>query len=91
MDPDRIHSDTVMATLSIKGFPDALYRRLKLRATAEHRSISQQAILLLEEGLARATVDPRAWLEETARLRKRHHVRPTSMTDIDADKRLGRP
>ena len=80
-----------MATLSIKGFPDDLYRLLKRRAAAEHRSINQQAILLLEQQLAGKAVDVKAWLEETARLRKRHGVRPTSMADIDADKRRGRP
>jgi antitoxin FitA len=91
MDPDRIHSDTIMATLTIKGLPDPLYRLLKRRAAAEHRSINQQAILLLEQELARETVDVKAWLEESAQLRKRHGVRPTSMAQIDADKRRGRP
>lgn len=79
-----------MATLTIKGLPDALYRLLKRRAAAEHRSINQQAILLLEQELGRQAVDVKAWLAETARLRKRLGVRPTSMADIDADKRRGR-
>ena len=80
-----------MATLTIKGLPDAVYRLLKRRAAAEHRSINQQAILLLEQELARESVDVKAWLAETARLRKRLGVRPTSMADIDADKRRGCP
>jgi antitoxin FitA len=89
--PDRIHPEAAMATLTIKGIPDALYQRLKRRAAAEHRSINRQAILLLEQELARETVDVKAWLAENARLRKRYHFKPTSMADIDADKRRGRP
>jgi len=60
-----------MATLSIKGFPDTLYRLLKRRAAAEHRSINQQAILLLEQALVGKPVDVKTWLKETAQLRKR--------------------
>ena len=79
-----------MATLTIKGMSDALYRRLKQRAAAEHRSINRQAILILEQELARQSVDVKAWLEETARLKKRWKLKPTSMEDIDAAKKEGR-
>ncbi len=80
-----------MATLTIKGIPDALYQRLKRRAAAEHRSINRQAILLLEQELARQTIDVKAWLAENARLRKRYRFKPISMAEIDAAKREGRP
>ena len=82
-----------MRTLTLKGISDGTYRRLKQRAAAEHRSINQQAILMLENELARATLDVKAWLEEDARLRKRHGVKPGSLTmdEINAAKRKGRP
>ena len=37
-----------MATLTIKGLPDALYRRLKKHAAEERRSINSQVIVCLE-------------------------------------------
>jgi hypothetical protein len=45
-----------MPTLNVKGFPAGLYRRLKLSAKREHRSISQQVVYLLE----RASAEPPA-------------------------------
>lgn len=40
-----------MATLNVKNFPDALYRRLKAQARREHRSVAQELTHLLEEVL----------------------------------------
>ena len=40
-----------MATLNVKNFPDALYRRLKARATRQHRSVAQELTHVLEEVL----------------------------------------
>lgn len=41
-----------MATLNIKDFPDKLAKALKKRAQRERRSVSQEAIVLLERALA---------------------------------------
>jgi plasmid stability protein len=41
--------EDVMATLNVKDFPDALYRRLKARARRECRSVSQQVVYMLRE------------------------------------------
>lgn len=40
-----------MATLNIKNFPNALYRRLKERARAQHRSMAQEVTHILERVL----------------------------------------
>ena len=40
-----------MATLNIKDFPDKLYRRLRKRALAQHRSIAQEVTHVLSEAL----------------------------------------
>jgi plasmid stability protein len=40
-----------MATLNIKDFPDKLYRRLRKRALAQHRSIAQEVTHVLFEAL----------------------------------------
>ena len=36
-----------MATLNIKNLPDRLYRKIRARATKEHRSIAQEVIHIL--------------------------------------------
>jgi plasmid stability protein len=38
-----------VATLNIKGLPDAIYRRLKARAKSQHRSVTQEVIRILDE------------------------------------------
>jgi plasmid stability protein len=38
-----------VATLNVKNFPDALYRRLKARARRQHRSVAQELTHVLEE------------------------------------------
>jgi plasmid stability protein len=40
-----------VATLNVKDFPDPLYRRLRKRALAQHRSIAQEVTHLLSEAL----------------------------------------
>ena len=42
-----------MANLQIKGIEDELYRELKKMAAEENRSVSQQALFLVKEYLAR--------------------------------------
>ena len=40
-----------MATLNVKDFPDRLYRKLRMRAKAERRSLSQEVVLILSQEL----------------------------------------
>jgi len=40
-----------MPGLVIKKFPEELHRRLKARATVHHRSLTREALAILEEGL----------------------------------------
>lgn len=42
-----------MATLNVKNLPDSLYKRLKARARAHHRSIAQEVTYLLAQLLER--------------------------------------
>ena len=79
-----------MVTLTIKGLSDEAYAALKRRAAAEHRSINRQAIAILEQDLARQTIDVKAWLAENARLRKRYPMKPMTIEEIDAFKKKGR-
>ena len=49
-----------MATLQLKGMNDRLYEALRARAAARRRSISREAVALIEEGLSRSATDPEA-------------------------------
>jgi plasmid stability protein len=40
-----------MATLNIKNLPDALYRKLQVRARRERRSVAQEVTVMLTERL----------------------------------------
>jgi plasmid stability protein len=40
-----------MATLNIKGFPEAVYGKLQARAEREHRSVSQEVVHLLSKAV----------------------------------------
>jgi plasmid stability protein len=42
-----------VATLNIKNFPDTLYRRIKLRAGSNRRSIAQEVVQILDGAIAR--------------------------------------
>ncbi len=48
-----------MAILQVRDMDDTLYEDLKRRARAQHRSLSQQVVHILEEYLSRPAVDPR--------------------------------
>lgn len=43
-----------MATLVIKNLPDHLHAKLKLQAQRHHRSLTKEALTLLEQGIAQA-------------------------------------
>jgi hypothetical protein len=58
-----------MAVLMIKDLPEALHRRLKARAAANRRSVSAEAIAILESALADLLGPPT--LDEIDRMRVR--------------------
>jgi plasmid stability protein len=80
-----------MPTLSIKGLPDDLYRRLKRQAEANHRSLNGEIIDCLDRSVAPQPIDIEAWLAEAAALRKRIQLKPMTRRQLDAAKRSGRP
>lgn len=41
-----------MATLNIKNFPEDLYQKIRRQAAREHRSLAQQVIHLLSQGIS---------------------------------------
>jgi plasmid stability protein len=79
-----------MATLTIKGLPDTLYRRLKARAAKQRRSINSEAILCLERELLADRVDPRIVLARIDRLRESLRLPPLTDELLREAKEYGR-
>ena len=40
-----------MATLNVKNLPDSLYRKLRMRAKRQHRSVAQEVTKILDDVL----------------------------------------
>ncbi|MBV9387571.1 MAG: hypothetical protein JOZ78_14220 [Chroococcidiopsidaceae cyanobacterium CP_BM_ER_R8_30] len=64
-----------MATLHVRNVPDDLYARLKQLASAQNRSISAQAVSLLEEALESQS-QRQNQSEILAEIRRRRRVNP---------------
>lgn len=58
-----------MASLQIRDMPDHLYESLKLRAEKDHRSLAQQAVVLLSEALKAERSDPSRRMEALKKIR----------------------
>jgi Arc-like DNA binding domain len=56
-----VFPESTVSTLVVKNLPDQLHERLKARARQHHRSITKEAIALIEEGL----LAPRATASQT--------------------------
>jgi plasmid stability protein len=76
-----------MAGLLIKDLPKELHRKLKARAAANRRSLSGEAITILESVLHDRSGPPT--LEEIDRLRT-HGKRPLTQSIIDRARRRDR-
>ena len=80
-----------MPTLTIKGMPDTLYRRLKERAAAHRRSLNSEILVALEQSLAVPAPDANSALARVDALRAK--LRTPRLTDarLRAAKHSGRP
>lgn len=79
-----------MPTLTIKGLPDPLYRRLKQQAEAHRRSLNGEIIVCLERAVGAARPEPRTWLAQARALRERLRVRPLTDRQLRAARQAGR-
>lgn len=79
-----------MPTLTIKGMPDALYERLKARATEHRRSLNSEILVALEQALAAPAIDPAAALARIDALRASLDVPPLTDARLRAAKLRGR-
>ncbi len=79
-----------MPTLTIKGLPDPLYRRLKHQAAAHRRSLNGEIIVCLERAVGATRPEPRTWLGQARALRDRLQVRPLSERELRKARGAGR-
>ena len=79
-----------MPTLTIKGMPDPLYRRLKERAAAHRRSLNSEILVALEQAMSEPRPDAQALLARADALRET--IRTPRLTDakLRAAKNTGR-
>ncbi len=80
-----------MRTLTIKGVPDAVYRRLKARAAERRRSLNSEVLLCLEQAVAAEPVDAAALLARADRVRERLNLPPLTEAALRGAKSRGRP
>jgi plasmid stability protein len=60
----------MMATITIKNIPEAVYRRLKLNASEHRRSLNKEVISCLEQSTGSVPVDPETFLARAREIRK---------------------
>jgi antitoxin FitA len=80
-----------MPSLTIKGIPETLFRRLKRRALMHRRSLNSEVITCLEQAASAPVIDPAAWLAEADRLRTRLALTPMTERSLRKVKAKGRP
>lgn len=91
MVPNRMFTpESQMPTLTIKGLPESVYRRLKKQAEAHRRSLNGEIIVCLERAVGAGRLEPEAWLAQATALRQRLRLRPLSDTELRAARRAGR-
>jgi plasmid stability protein len=80
-----------MPSLTIKGIPEPLYKRLKSRATRNRRSLNSEIICCLEHAVSQTTFDPDAWLAGADKLRNKLGLTPVTEESMRKAKTTGRP
>ena len=79
-----------MPTLTIKGMPDPLYKRLKARALEHRRSLNSEILVALEQVVATEPPDAPTLLARADRLRNTLRVSPLTDARLRAAKADGR-
>jgi plasmid stability protein len=82
--------EIALPTLTIKGLPEPVYRRLKDRAESNHRSLNGEIIACLERAVGAGPFDPAAWLADVDAFRGRSGAIDMSDDELRAARGLGR-
>lgn len=59
-----------MVAVTLKNIPVELYERVKQNAKANHRSIDNELIAIIEQSVMPQPLDVKAWLEKARQLRE---------------------
>jgi len=78
-------------TITVKGIPEDLYRRLKAAAEANHRSINSEIISRIEQTLKARRVPTGELLQRLRRLHGSFGSKTVKLKQLDAARREGRP
>lgn len=78
-------------TLTLKNIPDSVYERLKRSAQAHRRSLNSEAIVCLEAVLLPASSTMEEKLARARELRSALPKGKFKLSEIDTEKRRGRP
>jgi plasmid stability protein len=70
------------ASLTLKSIPEPIYRRVKLAAARNHRSMNSEIIACLEQSLAPHPIDPGASIEAARRLRAKFRGPELGIDDL---------
>ena|SRR5580704_15428067 len=88
---ERNHYGCVMPSITIKGLPRNVHQALKTRAVLNKRSLNQEVLSLLEQSVAMPEpVSAEELIAESRRFRAKWGFK-TTMAEINAFKREGRP
>lgn len=79
-----------MPTLTIKGLPEPIYRRLKAQAETNRRSLNGEIIACLERSLGAAPFDATAWLADVQAFQQHSGMQPMSDEELRDARRSGR-
>ncbi|MEW6338826.1 MAG: FitA-like ribbon-helix-helix domain-containing protein [Acidobacteriota bacterium] len=78
-------------TITVKGIPEDLYRRLKAAAEANHRSINSEVISRIEQTLKARRVPAGELLQRLRRLHRSFGGKTLKLRQLDEARREGRP
>ncbi len=78
-------------TITVKGIPEELYRRLKASAEANHRSINSEIISRIEQSLMSRRMPTAELLERVRRLHESFGGKTFELPQLEAARRAGRP
>jgi antitoxin FitA len=80
-----------MVAITVKNIPEPLYERVKARAKANHRSINNELITILEQSVMLQPINVAETLERTRRIREMTADYGLTDSEITRLKNEGRP
>lgn len=80
-----------MPSLTIKGIPDEVLRRLRASAEEHRRSLNSEVIYRLERSIGSEPIDPDAFIARIRRLQERTKLPPLTDEVLEDALNYGRP